>query len=60
MFIDDDLTKKEREIQKKIRETADKERKKGNKTRMGYQKLEVNGVWMKWQKNEDEFKNVYF
>lgn len=60
MFIDDDLTKKEREIQKIIRERADEERKKGNKTRIGYQMLEVNRVWMKWQENEEEFKNVNF
>lgn len=47
IFIDDDLTKKEREIQKKIRERAEEERKKGNRTRIGYQKLEINGVWLK-------------
>lgn len=36
IFINDDLTKKEREIQKKIREKADEEKKKGNKTRINY------------------------
>lgn len=59
MFIDDDITKKEREIQKKIRERADEEKRKENKTRIGYQKLEINGTWMKWQENAEKFRNIF-
>lgn len=58
IFIDDDLTKKEREIQKKIRERAEEERKKGNKVKIGYQKLEVNGAWLKWQEDQEDSRNI--
>ena len=38
-FIDDDLTKREADIQKKIRDIAVVERKQNKKVKVGYRKL---------------------
>lgn len=39
LFIDNDLTWKERQVQKEIRMTAEAEREKGTKVRISYRKL---------------------
>lgn len=39
IWIEDDLTKEEREIQKQLREKAKKERTKGKKVKVGYMKI---------------------
>lgn len=39
IWIEDDLTKKEREIQKQLKEKAKKERTKGKKVKVGYMKI---------------------
>lgn len=44
IFIDDDLTKEERKIQMRLKEKMKEERNKGNRVRIGYQKIEINGV----------------
>ena len=49
MFIDDDFTRKEAEIQKKLRFLASTERKKNNKVKVGYRKMCVNDTWIKWE-----------
>lgn len=54
IFVDDDLTPKEQEIQRNIRDIAKREEQKGQKVRVGYKKLEINGQWLKW----NERKNV--
>ncbi|XP_050516647.1 uncharacterized protein PF3D7_1120000-like [Diabrotica virgifera virgifera] len=48
IFIDSELTRNEQKIQKKIRDIAREEKKKGAIVKVGYQKLEVNGKKMKW------------
>lgn len=47
IFIDDDLTKEERIIQQIVRERAKEERNKGNRVIVGYQKVEINGMWLR-------------
>jgi len=42
IFIDDDLTKKEREIQDHLREKTKEEKRKGNRAKIGYAKVWVN------------------
>lgn len=54
VYIDEDLSKKEREIQMKIRQKARIERSKGNVVKVGYQKIAINGVWQKWKEEEEE------
>ena len=49
-YIDDDLTKKEREIQAVLRQRAREEREKGdNEARVGYQKILLQGQWVNWK-----------
>ena len=48
IFVNDDLTKSEQEIQKRITEIAKRETEKGNKTKVGYQKIQLEGHWKKW------------
>ena len=53
VYIDNDLTRTERDIQKEIVSIARKENSKGNKTNIGYQRLYINGKLFKWNKNEN-------
>ncbi|XP_050500817.1 uncharacterized protein LOC126880798 [Diabrotica virgifera virgifera] len=53
IFIDEDLSKNERKIQKIIRDRANMERKQGNRIKMGYKKLWINGALWRWR-NEGE------
>jgi hypothetical protein len=61
IFIDNDLTKKEREIQKKIRAIAREEKRRaiakeakrqGKNLKVGYMKITIEGVQMRW--NEEK------
>lgn len=52
VYIDDDLTEKERGIQQEIRRSAKAERGKGNNTKIGYMKLQMEGKWLKWNEWE--------
>lgn len=54
IFIDADLTRKEREVQRKIRERAREERVRGRKTRVGYQKLWIDGKEFRWDDQREE------
>jgi hypothetical protein len=47
----DDLTKEERETQKKLRELAREERDRGKSVKMGYRKIQINGDWFRWDEN---------
>ena len=46
VYIDDDLTVKQREVQKMIRDKAKEERNRGKSVRIGFQRLCVDGKWM--------------
>lgn len=48
VYINDDLTYKERKIQEEIREKAKEKRARGAKTKVGYQYLVVDNVKWKW------------
>lgn len=54
IFIDADLTRKEREVQRKIRERAREERVRGRKTRVGYRKLWIDGKELRWDDQREE------
>lgn len=55
----DDLTVKERAIQKEIRDIAKKEREQGTETKVGYRKLKVENKVFKW-KEGGSFKEIKF
>lgn len=50
IYIDNDLTNEERFIQREIRSIAKEEKGKGNKVKIGYQKIIISGVEYKWNK----------
>lgn len=48
IFIEDDLTRKEREVQSFLRNLAKEERQKGIDTWVGYMKIRMGTKWYKW------------
>lgn len=48
IFIEQDQTRAEREIQRKVIIAAKEERKKGKEVKIGYHKLRVDGNWLRW------------
>jgi hypothetical protein len=52
-YIDDDLTKEERETQKKLRELAREEKDRGKRVKIGYRKIQINGEWFRWDERGD-------
>lgn len=53
IFINDDLTREERDIGKKIRQKAKEEKINGKKVKMGFMKLIVDGQIWKWNRQEN-------
>lgn len=51
LFIEDDLTRREREIQQKLREIARGERENGN-VKVGYKKITIGEKVMTWNEKE--------
>lgn len=60
VFIDSDLTLKERKIQKQLREMAKIEKGKGAKVKVRYQKLIVDGKLMVWDEKTNILKEKSF
>lgn len=57
ILIEDDLTRKEREIQWKLREMARGEREKGMKNvKVGYKKIRIEDKWFRWNEREDKLQ----
>ena len=56
VFIDDDMTWKEREIQGKIRELAKKKKQEGCEVKVSYMKMYLNGKWLKWNEHKNRFE----
>ncbi|XP_063907438.1 uncharacterized protein LOC135125710 [Zophobas morio] len=52
IFITSDLTERERQIQKEIKEIRDEEKKKNSNVKMGYQRLFVGGKKYIWNKEK--------
>lgn len=55
IFINDDMSKLEREIQAKVRNKAKEERSNGNRVKIGFQKVIVNDQVWKWNKEKEEW-----
>lgn len=56
VFINDDMTKTERDIQRKIRAMARDERTKGSYVWIGYQKIKINEEVLVWNKQEEKLE----
>jgi len=49
IIIEDDLTRKEREIQQKLKRMAKEERERGDdKVKVGYMKINLKEKWLRW------------
>lgn len=55
IYIEDDMTKKERWVQSRAREVARGEKEKGNITKVGYKKVKINDVWYIWEDGRGDF-----
>lgn len=55
IYVDDDLTTEERKIQKKARDFARIQREEGKVVKIGYKKVYVAGVEMRWTNEETGF-----
>lgn len=56
VYINNDQTTREREIQKCIREVAAQEEQKGNQVKIGYQKLKIGDDEWKWSNENDRLE----
>lgn len=54
IFINDDLTQKEREKQKQIRSFAKSEIDKGKEVKIGYSKITINGEEWRWDETSEK------
>ena len=60
IYVDDDLTRSEREIHKKLGEQAKKEEAGGRKVKRGYMKLIIDGVCWKWDERRGKLEKQNF
>ncbi|KAK2574881.1 hypothetical protein KPH14_013012 [Odynerus spinipes] len=60
IYIDNDLTKRQREIQSKINKYAKEQREKGRNTKIGYQRLQVDDELLVWKEGAGLVKSRLF
>lgn len=53
VYIDNDLTWEEREVQKSLRERARVERERGRRVKIGYRKICIEDKWINWENLEE-------
>ena len=56
IYIDDDLTREEREIQQRIRRIDRVRREEGECVKIGYKKLKIENRWYRWNENEERLE----
>lgn len=56
IYIDHDLTREEREVQRRIRERAKKEREEGKRIKIGYKKINIEGKLYVWSEEMGDLK----
>lgn len=56
IFIDHDMTKEEREVQRRLKERARKEREGGKKVKVGYRKMYIEGELYVWNEEGKEIR----
>lgn len=60
IWIDDDLTTREKEVQDWLREEACRKREEGRAVRIGYQKIRIDGTWWIWNDRQGFLENRPF
>ncbi|KAF5301342.1 hypothetical protein FQA39_LY10740 [Lamprigera yunnana] len=58
VYINNDMTRQERDIEKQIRKRAEEKRKQGKKVNGGYQKLYIDKQVWKWNKEKSDLEEV--
>lgn len=58
IYINNDLTQEEMKVQQEIQKIAKAEKSKGKNTRIGYQKLIIDGTIWKWNKEKHELEKI--
>lgn len=56
-FIENDLTWEERKVQERIYRWAKQEREKGMFIKVGFARVQIRGVWRKWEEIEKKKKD---
>ena len=56
IWIENDLTKEEREVQGKLRALAREEKEKGNKVKVGYRKIYIEDSMYRWNEKEKKLE----
>jgi flagellar biosynthesis GTPase FlhF len=56
IYIDDDLTRRERELQQRLRGIARARREKGEWVKIGYKKLKIGYRWYRWNEREEKLE----
>lgn len=60
LWIEEDLTCREREVQGWLKQIAEEEAKRGFETKVGYQKVMVDGEWYRWDDREGNISQMDF
>lgn len=58
IYINDDMTKKEKEKERQIRNLARVEKDKGKEVKVGYNKITINGIEYKWNTGKEKLEEV--
>ena len=53
IYINHDLSREDRDIQRKLREIAKQEREQGAEVKLGFRKIRINGNWRKWEQRRE-------
>ncbi|XP_069968699.1 arginine and glutamate-rich protein 1-like [Bactrocera oleae] len=60
IFIENDLTREEREVQRRIAQEAKEIRKNNHSVKVGYRKMCVDGKWLSWQQLKSNMEKKDF
>lgn len=60
IWIDDDYTEREKQVQGWLREIVEEEEKNGLDTRLGYMKIRMDGIWYEWDEKMGQIKELTF
>lgn len=60
IWIEDDRTEREKQVQKWLEKLVAEEKGNGHETRVGYMKVSIDGVWHEWKEEEGRLVEMTF
>lgn len=60
MWLEDDLTEREKQIQEWLESIAREEEENGLETKLGYMKIRVDGSWYEWNEKLGRLEEMNF